>query len=566
MSQLKRKSGVADGSTAIAHELDTVNSLVTGGAKLWSIKNAGVEKFSLNKDGSDFNISSFKTWTVRPDEGRAGIMTALNAAKTAGGGIVQLLAGTYVIDNPGISIYDLNYVTLQGVGDDTILQHNNDISGFTTLLFQATTVSYAGNATTNGQTSVYTTAPADAGNFLTGDRIVIRGDVRSDDGSGFLDLETNIVAANGNVGTGEIQLLNPLQYTMTSITFKRSRTAQYSWVKNLKFTFTGSNGLAAASINGYYKSGFENITVEGGKQTGGYGVFGLGASIGAGYPGFYCEINNCRIRGAESSGIALFHQKFSSVKNCILDNIGNPGGSFYTAAIVIERECGDCLIKNNTITNVIHGWGIGVGGTVRRRISAIGNRIMYADNAGLGLDNFEEISGNYIEDVGLGGVTSSFTGAIMAGYGALPCKGIIKNNIIKKCRYGIDVYPGSHISIFNNIVREFTEYGILMGAHSTCVGNIIIGSGIGIGITHYATGANLDGHQSSGNIVKNCTTGFYLSFSTYGDLGSNLGSTLTYGINFFNCNNNIIVGNHLQGSAYNYGGTNTDNDLIGNKL
>ena len=48
----KHLSGQPDGATAEAHVLDTTAALSTGGAKLLSIKNAGVEKFAIDKDGN----------------------------------------------------------------------------------------------------------------------------------------------------------------------------------------------------------------------------------------------------------------------------------------------------------------------------------------------------------------------------------------------------------------------------------------------------------------------------------------------------------------------------------
>lgn len=45
------KGTAADGSTAVGIVLDTVNELATSGAKLLSVRRAGVEKFSVNNDG-----------------------------------------------------------------------------------------------------------------------------------------------------------------------------------------------------------------------------------------------------------------------------------------------------------------------------------------------------------------------------------------------------------------------------------------------------------------------------------------------------------------------------------
>jgi hypothetical protein len=46
------KSGEADGASAVGHILDTFVALTTAGANLLSIRNAGVEKLALDKDGN----------------------------------------------------------------------------------------------------------------------------------------------------------------------------------------------------------------------------------------------------------------------------------------------------------------------------------------------------------------------------------------------------------------------------------------------------------------------------------------------------------------------------------
>lgn len=51
--------GVADGASAIAYDLSTVNSLTTSGAKLFSLKNGSTEKFAVDKDGSVTTSGNF---------------------------------------------------------------------------------------------------------------------------------------------------------------------------------------------------------------------------------------------------------------------------------------------------------------------------------------------------------------------------------------------------------------------------------------------------------------------------------------------------------------------------
>jgi hypothetical protein len=46
------RSGIANGASAVAHILDSVASLTTAGAKLLSLRNAGVEKAAIDKGGN----------------------------------------------------------------------------------------------------------------------------------------------------------------------------------------------------------------------------------------------------------------------------------------------------------------------------------------------------------------------------------------------------------------------------------------------------------------------------------------------------------------------------------
>lgn len=53
------QSQVSDGATAVLFQVDSYNPLNTSGAKIASFKQGGVEKFSIDKDGSP----KFTTWT-----------------------------------------------------------------------------------------------------------------------------------------------------------------------------------------------------------------------------------------------------------------------------------------------------------------------------------------------------------------------------------------------------------------------------------------------------------------------------------------------------------------------
>jgi len=55
--KVKLLSGEPDGATAVGHELDTTAALTTSGAKLLSVKNATVEKLSVDKDGNVVSVA-----------------------------------------------------------------------------------------------------------------------------------------------------------------------------------------------------------------------------------------------------------------------------------------------------------------------------------------------------------------------------------------------------------------------------------------------------------------------------------------------------------------------------
>ena len=178
MSNTKYQSGVTDGATAVGHELDTTFPLAADGSKLLGIKNNGVEKFSIDKDG---NISNGLFRVVQPGEGDAGIIAALVAVHLAGGGVVQLLAGTYVIDAGINTGHYLNNVALQGVGDATVLAVQSG-AGFPNYY----AINYDGSGMLNceiyvpaakGDTSVFLKPPYEpyAPTILAGDRVRVYG-------------------------------------------------------------------------------------------------------------------------------------------------------------------------------------------------------------------------------------------------------------------------------------------------------------------------------------------------------------------------------------------------------
>jgi hypothetical protein len=109
------RSGIANGASAVAHILDSVASLTTVGAKLLSLRNAGVEKASVDKDGTivtsgdvsaatgyvdALSTRSAATNTIygRPADGATAVGVVLDAATALANAAAKLLS----IRNAGV--------------------------------------------------------------------------------------------------------------------------------------------------------------------------------------------------------------------------------------------------------------------------------------------------------------------------------------------------------------------------------------------------------------------------------------------------------------------------------
>jgi len=487
MAKIYQRSGEVDGATAVGHELDTKNSLVTPGAKLLSVKNAGVEKFAVDKDGNVLNSGANNTWVVTPETGRAGIAAALTAAGAAGGGTIQLLAGTYDIPAELGAPADCRNITIQGVGDNTVLDLMGTASG--AFLFTKTASGSRGlNTVTVGDTSVYTTTAAWAGAFLAGDTIAVEGT----DPDGFKDRFWFKVMEDGDEDTGEIKLGGMAPVTLVTGAYPCSagniRDAANLRIRDLRITNGPSYGVGVVGFEGVAVENvfFDNVTLTVGGS--GYYTHDVRVSgcrfIGDGVKGGYTvslmdvgrvAVVGCRLENWVSAGVVMDDVQDASV----LDNHFSGFSASSAAAVVMHNTFSQRVhVDRNSIEN-IQGSGIivrGNGVVVRdnfltncaittvepalivapgsARVSVLYNVISHVKFGLVAQATGTQIIGNTIRDVYAGGTAP----------------------------YGLGVFDGTKMVVRDNVLDGIFSYGLLAyAADSIYVGNIVDNVG-GVGI------------------------------------------------------------------------------------
>jgi len=523
----------------VAYELDTDNDLTLTGSKLLSLKRFGVEKFSIDKDG---NFSGLFVTTVDPSAGDAGIQAAMITVSAAGGGIVQLKKGTYII-NAGVVTPAINNVILRGVGKGTILAHDgihgNEVLDITAA---ASGGPYACNAITSGNTSITTTAAADAGNVLLGDLVVIEGtDVQSN-----ADIEYNLATANGNPGTGVITLKYPIQRTMSSVNIRARRQMRNIEIQDLTVTVPSAVAAAGIILRGGVDCKIVNVRVEGQFDT----SIDLGDCARS-------SVEGCEIEKAQSFGIrgaTVFNLEL--LKNQIVDI--DSGAS--EGAIQLYLEAVECVISENMIRNT-SAYGITVvsGGAPnpRRRTLISDNKIYDTSEAAIQCAAGEVvISNNYIENCAKNGGSAS----------SIEINGsdsVVSGNYVKGGGRNLSVFSGSsRVIVSDNMLLYATAQEALSGNGSFCVysGNIIKG-GATIGLY---VGDN--GNSATGNVVEgNGTDGIFVASNATNCVISNNTSRNNTGdeIEVHNsAADNLLMGNNCTGGTIREGtGSNT---FIGN--
>lgn len=559
--KIRQVSNEADGASALAHEIDNQNNLTTTGAKILSIKKAGVEKFAISAEGIVLN-SGFEV-VVEPGEGWAGIRTALNAAKTAGGGVVRLLEGTYAFDDY-ININDNltgHNIILEGMGDGTIIDISQQTTSFgVALLFSAANSQNFRpiSNVTKGDTSIFLTTTSQAAQFLAGDQVILHG--LDADPLVLDDTEVHTIKTDGNISNGEVQLVEPIVTTMTNPTATRSRGHNLI-IRNMKFTQSGigyTNHIGVININNAVNCLIENVTFEHANNN---TMISLGNCVNA-------IIKDCRFfdhQGNSTSTSQFVFCQGLTIKNCIYRNIMIAAGG-NNAAIKLSSSTCDANIENNYIINS-GADGMRIGTIDRsRRINIIGNRIIdWGASYGINIQGENRdiiIANNILEGVsGLGAaIEMGNTTAVQ-----------IHNNIIRDCAQGIRTQGGDDLSITGNKffrVKNFSAVSLqyMSGASDILVdGNDFFdcgGTG-GAGIVIQTTNTVVTGNTLNG--ANNAITGIRIYTASSNNVvaaGNTTLNHITQGILVEAAAGNVLlVGNNCNGDGITIQNTTTTEGL-----
>jgi len=573
------ESKETDGASAIGFTLDTQNDLADAGAKILSLQNNSIEKAYIGEDGkawlpavildrqtttpigtsegeglfADTNgdlqyygpnnnliqitdgdiLSGSFVKIVPPSAGGAGIEAAILEVISAGGGIVQLLTGTYAITSElKVDGTDaLNNVTIRGIGDETILDiQTTGVNYPIALGGRLNTYDDLLNDVTKGDTSIYTTTPGDASAVLEGDLIYI---VFTDD-DGYIRTALLKAAGDGVALTGEIPIVDPITKNGTSARILRcTRYGNNIKLQNFKITKNASStdayaGIYITYLNSFIIEGVNVFDIDAGDAFDtGTGIYAINCYFGT--------IRDCRTRGCVESGITLYgtydvvmercaaiecalktnaHRnglrirnfaskttiKYSYVKNC-----GHRGIYLHPQSSTV---CSEISLINNRIED-IDGYGIYATGCVDVEIASNVISVVEEDGIYTGDTDHIRCSNNLISDAGRSGIYNQTNG----NYGTYT--GNVVRNVVST---GITITSGEGNVVANNSVYDCVAYGYSLNSTqgSTLTGNFAKDCGRGAFI-HNATDCIING-----NVFFGCTYGIYLSdSSTYCMIANN---------------------------------------------
>ena len=476
---------------------------------------------------------------VQPSEGGAGIVAAMNAAHAAGGGIVQLLTGTYVIDAGMLPTWGLSNVTLRGTGPGTVLSYTGADGSYILALgsnYTWDTYYKPVAVPARGDTSVFTLTAADAAFYTAGMDVMVRGV-----GSFAVTEACNArVKTNGNPSTGEIELMAPVTGDFVSDTFMTGTTGGDSVrVEDLKI----SDDSGGVGNWGIFAAGTKNCVFSGLELTKMRNAIHLDYAVYT-YYGFRNTIRGCNVHdvtgeayGVNSQIEALVEHNYA---NGCATGIGQWMGLF------------DCRFLNNTIENFSGTFGIQANGyDAGRRLTISGNTL--CNGWGYGIIVTATIgcvvSGNKLTNCGA--VASGAAALFVGGHQLI----VSQNTVLESPWVGMDVV-GTRVvvegnMIINTIPLGYTEIFYVGADDATVSGNLVQGSSVG-GLL--AAGANM---TAMNNVAEN-NTGYNIFIQAAG--GCMIGNTGRNGgpVTFYGSTDCAIIGNNANGAGFYPGGAGCD--------
>lgn len=522
------------GSNLAPHVFDTEGNVSSGNS--FEVRNDGVLQMAV--DAVSGKIVEGLLVTIVPPSGVsatdiANIEAAIAALNAEGGGTVQLTEGTYDLGSTGIDVTDINNVTVQGVGPGTLIEFNS--ANGAAFKWNATSVKAATaiNSYSQGATSIFTTTAGNASGILAGDWILISG---TNGDTGDADREYNLAAANGDGGTGEIQLTYRTNMDMSSATIIVYRNNRYNVVRDLRLQETGNTSDRAIFFQnsdfcrvenidftgpGEFRLGCidydnganmsaRNITVSNMDNTSGINLSGtinalvkdctfrgLNISGIGSKAAIFCDANthDCRIIGNQLYDIdgdaGIFFDDTDSTRNMVANNI-----LINIAAPGIRTEGNDLTVANNILKNCTGG-GISMTSN-RNRVQITGNKIINPDGTGILISSGGAdytITGNIVHSSAIGILTLGITGTVSG------------NTITNPSSDGLNI-GGTQVAVVGNAISDGSGNGIHItdGAEECTVSNNTITNCASNGI-HLRSNAN-------GQISRCIIEGNILSRST----------------------------------------------------
>ena len=255
------------------------------------------------------------TTVLDPSVGPLGVLAAIEAANTAGGGRIILGAGDWIFDQSCGTNTRINNVWIEGEGPSTVIHHVG-FNGNTFRLQPSNPVAVNRplGTITAGDTSATFTTHSDAGTLLAGDFVTLEGT----DPDGFLDFETHQLASDGNGTTGVITFTNPFNVTLTSPYTNTTILFRGGWnnaLRNMKIVLDTPGSTTSRPILVSAMGGFvcENIVCEGWASApdDGYPTIWLQDSA-------YMRTKNIVVRGSRNPGIGYMTMVGSTMEQITL--------------------------------------------------------------------------------------------------------------------------------------------------------------------------------------------------------------------------------------------------------
>lgn len=481
------KHTLAQGATDVTASADELNYSVGVTSAIQTQLNAKTRAFS--KVVAPNGITTEADYYCDGTDDDVQIQAAINAVATAGGGVVFLRAGTYVLGGL-LTVTNQADVSIVGEGKGiTIIQAEQDLVTGVIITVSGTSTNFRiSNLTIDGNSSVQTTT----------------------EHSGI-----NIIANSAFIENVEIKNLKDLTFYGLGVYLD----GDYSIVSNASFSGCESGGLYIDSNSNYCLIENSISTNSGiGFFIDGYGNLINGCSASSGTYGFYISSNQTSVTNCfseDNSNVGFYNDALGvSFSSCV--SLTDDYGFSITSSTCSVSDCIsynslDIGFNISSIKNSISGSVCSGAANAGFYVSGETNSLSGCVANGNGGTGFDIVGGK----CSLSGcvATSNTTGIVLFTAGGNSITGCeIANNTGHgiNCDSGNNVISGNSISVASGLSADTTYSGIIIGATATVTRNVITGNRInGDGATNdYAYGIREQAAADDYNlVVGNIVTG-----------------------------------------------------------